>query len=141
MRRRNKTASGMMALLAALSRAGGKRKKRKGTSLTTNISCAENKMTMHKCQEAQADPLLCQNGHKEKEQTTFARYRPHFYLKLKKMRFKGTPTTVCESGRGGHDCLLRLRTLQNSFINGNIQLRFIHTHQHFPSRCAACSPA
>lgn len=88
----------MMGLLAALSRA--ERKKEKGTSLTTNISCAENKMTMHKCQEAQANPLLCQNGHKEKEQTTFALYRPHFYLKLKKMWLKETQTTVCESVLG-----------------------------------------
>lgn len=70
----------MMALLAALPTA--ERKKGEGTSLTTNISCAENKMTMHKCQVAQAAPLLCQNGHKEKEQTTFALYRQHFYLKL-----------------------------------------------------------
>lgn len=79
----------MMGLLPALSRAEGGEKK--GTSLTANISCAENKMTVHKCQEAQADPLLCQNGHKTKEQTAFALCRPPFYLKLK-------PTNACESG-------------------------------------------
>lgn len=63
-------------------------------------------MTLHKCQEAQADPLLCQNSHQGKEQTTFALYRPHFYLKLKEMRSRETPTTVCESQLGRHDCLL-----------------------------------
>lgn len=43
----------------------------KGTSLTPNLFCTENKITQHKCQDAQAYSLLYQNGHKMKEQRIF----------------------------------------------------------------------
>lgn len=38
-------------------------------SPTTNMSITENKMTLHKCQDAEANPLLCEPRRSQDEGT------------------------------------------------------------------------
>lgn len=61
----NNTQSGKRDLLS------GFPEKYSVNSPTTHTSIRENKMTLHKCQVAQANPLLCEHSHKMKGERPF----------------------------------------------------------------------
>lgn len=63
LRQQNKTPSGKIDLLSGFSEASN------GNSPTTDTFITENKMTRHKCQETQADPLLLEPRQSQDEGT------------------------------------------------------------------------
>lgn len=65
LRQQNNTPSGKLDLLP------GFPEKYHINSPTTDTSIRQNKMTPHKCQVAQVNPLLCEHSHKTKEERPF----------------------------------------------------------------------
>lgn len=66
LRRQNNTPSGKLDSLP------GFPEKYNVNSPTTDTSIRENKMTPHKCQVSQANPLLCEHSHKMKRERPFS---------------------------------------------------------------------